>query len=205
MPALLVLLSSPYGLGAVLPLPLPVRGELCWASAAGLAPPTLLPSAFSLSSSLLLALVWCPASPPRAQEGLAELSSRPGDLARTQASLLRGAAPASCLSSKAARCGLPRSRSTAPFCVCGREQQCWKKVLGYNHGNGKPAQSCLCLHGKGLSAPAVCQCGSDVAVICFGDKGVLHPPALLNTGPLKHWLGIPCLTPIWNVAFLRRL
>lgn len=37
-----------------------------------------------------------------------------------------------------------------------------------------------------LSAAAVCQRGSDVAVICFGDKGVLHPPALLSTGPLKH-------------------
>lgn len=74
-----------------------------------------------------------------------------------------------------------------PFYVCGREHQCWKKVLGYNHGNGKPAQSCLCPHGKGLSAPAVCQRGSDVAVICFGDKGVFHPPALLSMGPLKHW------------------
>lgn len=184
---MLVLPSLPYGLGAVrTPLPQGLRGG----SSAGPQPRALLPlhrSPQRPAGPPACCWLWllCPVSPPRAQEGLAELSSRPGDLAWTQASPLGGAAPASCLSSKAAHGGLPGSWSTASFlCVCGKERQCWKKVLGYNHGNGKPPQSRLCLHGKGLSAPAVCQRGSDVAVICFGDKGVVHPSALLSTGPL---------------------
>lgn len=156
-------------------------GELCWASAAGLAPPAPLPSASSPSPSLLLS----PACPPRAQEGLAELSSRPGDTAgpRPRPSGIPHLHRAS-----AQR--LPTVVFRAPgaqphFCVCGREQQRWKRCWDITMETAslhRAASVCCPL----LSAPAVCQRGSDVAVICFGDKGALHPPALLSTEPLKH-------------------
>lgn len=73
-------------------------------------------------------------------------------------------APALHLCSRAARLGstgmpaqygLLGSLCPHPLRVFRRQQQCWKKVLGYNHGNRKPPQSCLCLHGNGLSSPCV--------------------------------------------------
>lgn len=82
-----VLPSSPYGLGAVrIPLPQGLRGG----SSAGPQPRALPPLHRSpqhpaCPPACCWPLPLCPASPPRAQEGLAELSSRPGDLAWTQA------------------------------------------------------------------------------------------------------------------------
>lgn len=201
--------SPPYALGAVrTTLPQGLRGG----SSAGLQPRALpplhrSPQHLACPPACCWLLLLCPASPRRAQEGLAELSSRPGDLAWTEASpsgmLHLHRASAQRLPTVA--CRVPGAQP--PFCVCGKEQQCWKKVLGYNHGNGKPAQSCLCLHGKGLSTwhPLSASVVLTWQSSASGTKEWFILQRFFPRGHLNIGVGILGLTSAWDVAFLSRI
>lgn len=200
----------PTGVGAVrIPLPLGLpRGELCWASAAGLPPPTAplcsLPAPLPAAGSYC-----CPQPLPRVlSEGWQSSAPSQVILAWTRASPLSrhpvlressDAAAAVCLCSRAARLGSARPparfglldslHTHTPSACSGRSnsvgKRCWDITME-TESLHRAASVCMamgCPHP--LCLPACFS--SDVAVTCFWDKGVVHSSGLLSMRPVKHW------------------